>query len=392
MSEIPEDYRDGYAKARLLDPALADRYIAHTAFGDPAADALILALKPWPIEQGMDWIQRGIEGGPAALGDAPEVVRAFFEEAEQVPEWFDPEGVLPGCRAFHRHSEMFIGAFVGAILIEGFSTLISRSFSITGRLLDQGVRRLKQNNRHLVEVFLPGGLDRNADGWKLSVRIRLMHAHVRRLLQESEDWSPDWGLPISAAHIAFATASFSAQLLKRAGMLGVRLTTRERESFMMIWRYTGHLMGVAPEMLFRTEEDALHLVRIARICEPPPSVDSILLANGLINSAPIVAGITGPEARRKLTRKIYRISRALIGNELADQLHYPAGGTFGALTALRWSGRLGNIAQKFFPAFARNRRKDQFLQMLNVSFYAPEGLRYQLPAHLHAEKDRPHHP
>lgn len=33
---------------------------------------------------------------------------------------------------------MFVGAFVAAVLIEGFSTLISQSFSITGRIVDQG--------------------------------------------------------------------------------------------------------------------------------------------------------------------------------------------------------------------------------------------------------------
>lgn len=65
-----------------------------------------------------------------------------------------------GCRAFHGHSEMFIGAFVRVALIEGFSTLISKSFSITGRLVDQGTGRLKQNNRHLSGIVIPGGLER----------------------------------------------------------------------------------------------------------------------------------------------------------------------------------------------------------------------------------------
>ena len=55
---------------------------------------------------------------------------------------------------------MFIGAFVGAVLIEGFATLISKSFAITGRVLDQGVRRLQQNNAHLLEIFLPQGMAR----------------------------------------------------------------------------------------------------------------------------------------------------------------------------------------------------------------------------------------
>ena len=89
---------------------------------------------------------------------------------------------------FHRNSQLVLGAFVGGVLVEGFSTNIGKSFYITGRLRDQGVRRLKQNNRHMVEIFMPGGLERDGDGWKLSVRIRLVHAQVRHLLNNSSEW------------------------------------------------------------------------------------------------------------------------------------------------------------------------------------------------------------
>ena len=77
---------------------------------------------------------------------------------------------------------MILAAFVAGVLIEGFTTNIAKSFFITGRVRDQGVRRLGQNNRHMLEIFLPGGLCRHGDGWKLSVRIRIVHARIRHLL------------------------------------------------------------------------------------------------------------------------------------------------------------------------------------------------------------------
>ncbi|MCY3989495.1 MAG: DUF2236 domain-containing protein, partial [Gammaproteobacteria bacterium] len=61
-------------------------------------------------------------------------------------------------------------------LVEGFATTISKSFFMTGRVMERGVRRLRQNNRHQVEIFYPEGLRRENDGWKLSVRIRFVHA------------------------------------------------------------------------------------------------------------------------------------------------------------------------------------------------------------------------
>ena len=68
---------------------------------------------------------------------------------------------------FTGNSQVVLAAFVAGVLIEGFTTNIAKAFFITGRVRDQGVRRLGQNNRHMMEIFLPGGLYRDGDGWKL---------------------------------------------------------------------------------------------------------------------------------------------------------------------------------------------------------------------------------
>ena len=386
--DMPTAYEDGYAKAALIDRVLADRYVAATRMGDPEADALMAELQKHNPVDAQSWISSGIEGGPSALDDAPDRVRAFFADIEAAPPWLDRTGFLPGCRAFHRNSEMFIGAFVAAVLIEGFSTLISQSFNITGRIVDQGVRRLKQNNRQLVEIFLPGGLDRTGDGWKLSLRVRLVHARIRQLLAQSPEWDEAaWGTPLSAAHMAYATASFSGLLLKRAAMLGVTLSDEERSSFMQVWRYSAHLMGVPHDLLFTSEEEALYLHRIGATCEPPPTMESIILANGLINSAPIVAGFTEPKSRRALARKIYRISRAMIGDDLADQLNYPPMNTRGTLELLRLKNGAERILYRIAPSLGARRRASQFQTMLTVSLYGEQGASYRLPEHTHAEQD-----
>lgn len=388
--DIPHAYRACADRAVAVDADLAARYLRHTTIGDPEADAVMEAFAGHSGSLVQEWIRRGLEGGADALPDAPPVVRDFFAAAGTVPPWFDAARALPGCQAFHRHSEMFVGAFVGAVLIEGFSTLISQSFCLTGRLVDQGVARLKQNNRHLVEIFLPGGLERGGDGWTLSVRIRLMHARVRRLLSHSRDWDgAAWGTPLSAAHIGFATACFSGLLLKRARMLGVALAPEERESFMMIWRYSGQLMGVPEALACANEAEALRLHEIGNLCEPPPSDESIILANCLVNSAPVVAGIADRRERDRLTRRIYRVSRALIGDELAGQLNFPPASTFGTLTAVALKNRFERLAGRLVPALGQRRLAGQFQRMLEVSFYTDEGMRYRMPEKVYAEQDDP---
>lgn len=384
---IPNDYAAGFVQARQQDPALAETYLRLTGQGDPLADSVMASIEGAAARH---WIDRGIEQGSAALDEAPEAFRAFFADAEHVPAWFDPAATRAGHRAFHGNSEMLIGAFVGAVLIEGFSTLISKSFAITGRVTDQGVRRLQQNNRHLVEIFMPGGLDRQGEGWKLSVRIRLMHARIRQLLSRSEEWEQAaWGVPLHAAHIGFATAAFSGQLLHHGRQLGLRFSAEEAASVMLIWRYAGHLMGVPPALQVATEAEARHLVRIGRLCEPPPQMEAIMMANSLINSAPLVAGITEPAARRNLARYVYRVSRALIGDAMADQLGYPKTSTFGVLPLLRLRNRADRVLRRLVPGLEQRRRASQFQRMLELSFFDRGRISYAMPGTLHAEHDRP---
>ena len=221
------------------------------------------------------------------LCGTPGLAARVFDEASTPPEWLDYSAFAPGVRMFHRNSGVILAAFVAGVLIEGFTTNIAKSFFITGRVRDQGIRRLGQNNRHMMEIFFPGGMYRHGDGWKLSVRIRIVHARVRHLLNNPEEWDAEaLGVPISAAHLGYAIASFSARLLKHMRTLGAVCNDEERESFMAVWRYSDHLMGIPETILFRGEEDALKLYDVGNLCEPDAPAESVVMAHSLINSAP----------------------------------------------------------------------------------------------------------
>ncbi len=385
---IPTDYREGYEKARSIDRRVADKYIAHTAIGDPEADAAVEQLASLDQGEAARVIRAVMDGDDdVVLRDAPPALIELFTKLETPPSWFDPSAFNPGIRMFHRNSRLVLGAFVGGTLVEGFSTNISKSFFITGRVRDQGVRRLKQNNRHMIELFVPGGLDRSGDGWKLSVRVRLVHAQVRRLLYESNEWDEaSWGAPLSAAHLGFAITAFSARLIRHLESLGAVFNDEERESFMAVWRYTGHLMGIPQTILFREEEDALKLFRIGHLCEPSPGFECVSMANSLINSAPLVIGIDDPAQRRSLVKYVFQVSRALIGNHLANELKYPKQSTFGVLEWFRIQERYQGILNKLLPGHAQDNNFSRFTSLLEASVFDEAGISYRMPDHVYAEE------
>ncbi len=278
----------------------------------------------------------------------------------------------------------------------GFSTLISKSFFATGRLSGNfSARRLRQNTRHLVNITLPGGLERYGDGWRLTVRIRLVHAQIRRLLRESGDWDElAYGMPVSAANVAFSSAGFSALLLKMSAALGADMDQAERDSFMHIWRYTAWLMGVPEPLLFQNEADALELLRIGLACEPFPDEEAIAMAHHLIHSAASALADTSSSLFRKsesadaraLANDMYRLFRCLIGNELADKLQFPNHWTFGILAYIRWRRRLEKAFPFVFSGRSHPLRTENFITMLERSEVDPEGISYRLPDHIRSER------
>ena len=116
---------------------------------------------------------------------------------------------------------------------------------------------------------------------------------------------------------------------------GAVFNDEEQAGVMHVWRYAGYLMAVPMDMLYEDREHARRIHRIAHLCEPPPQPVAATMANALIGAIPLTAGIEGARQQRSVIKLAYRLSRALIGNELADQLRFPKMRTMGSLVAFR---------------------------------------------------------
>ena len=383
MLTPPTAYLGGYPKARQTDAVVADNYIRHTHSGDPALDPVLEELAGLPPGDLHRYIKAGVEQDNEKLRRAPEALRNFFRDFAE-PEWLDYEAFLPGIRAFHANADLMLAAFVAGVLVEGFSTLIAKSFAMTGRVASTS-RRLRQNNRHLMEIFYPAGLLQDGDGWRLSYRVRFVHGRIRQLLAASGKWDNEaYGTPLSAANMGFAISVFSQRLLDYAVLLGARFTDDEQESILAVWRYSGYLMGIPESILYTTGAEAKQIHRIALLCEPPPDEDSALMANALINSIPGVANIEDPVEQRKTIALAYRLSRALIGGQLADSFQYPKTRVVGTLFGFRTKERLKRRVKS-----SKLIRAGNFVQLLDISIFDSEGIGYRMPDNFQHEDSSP---
>jgi len=92
-----------------------------------------------------------------------------------------------------------------------------------------------------------------------------------------------------------------APVLRQAERFGAAGNPEERRAFMQIRRYASLLIGTPDDLLFDGDEaQTRELCRIARICEPPPSPESVAIANALVNARPDIAGMP-PRQRAALS-------------------------------------------------------------------------------------------
>ena len=170
--------------------------------------------------------------------------------------------------------------------------------------------------------------------------------------------------------------------------LGVTYTQEERDSFMAVWRYAGYIMGIPKTILYETEKDALELYDIGNICEPLPGEESIAMVHSLINSAPLLAGIVEPAERQELADYVFRVSRALIGQGLADELGFPKSRVVGVLPWFRMQIHLQRLMGRWFPKTGTKNSFSQFWELLDTADLDEAEISYQMPDHVYSEESK----
>jgi hypothetical protein len=195
----------------------------------------------------------------------------------------------------------------------------------TGALERKTARRLDETAKYVCDVYSPGGMERGGAGFASTVRVRMMHALVRHAASRSPQWRTDeWGLPINQTDMLGTNLLFSVVYLTGLRAMGMRFTRDEADAVVHLWRYIGYLMGVDEALLPATEREGRRLGYAMFHSQPGADEDSRRLARALAD-APF------SHARTELDRKLigldvrFRLglSRALLGNDIADELGLP---------------------------------------------------------------------
>ena len=247
---------------RPLAPTAAEweRLQAALVQGDPAMDRLV----DWLFEAGprsaKPLFDQALHHGIASVPNPPAPLRDFFAHLETPPDWLQRELLEEGVKAAHIGGKVGFFVLRDLALMGGYAYFNSMNQTLagSGSLRKDTALRLGETGKWLSDVTEPGGLERFGPGFITTVRVRLVHALVRRNLQNKPGWdTAKWGLPINQVDMTATYLAFGPVTLTGSRLFGVPVRSSQSRAFMHLWRYIGWLMGVDEPWLAQSETDGL---------------------------------------------------------------------------------------------------------------------------------------
>lgn len=218
--------------------------------------------------------------------------------------------------------QSLLGGMGAARVVETLSRTGGFNVSVARHRLFETTQHILECTRDL-ESIRPGG-----DGFASSLRVRLLHAAVRKRIMKLVQTHPgyydveEWGVPINDLDCIATISTFSATLLYLSlPRQGIYVTRQEAEDYTALWRLIAHYTGT-PTGWFETPEKARMVMESLLLNEIHPSETSGVLANNIIraleNTPPAFA------SRSFLLAN----ARWLNGHELCDELRLGRPGVY----------------------------------------------------------------
>ena len=233
--------------------------------GDPLADEVVDVLAQLEqrsqMESSLSFVERlAQDDGLSKKQRKP--LNAFLDAAAEVPDWVDWDAVSRGQTFFVRFGLVHSTALLLGGLLESYSdSQIANVLMRTGRLHKETYRRIFETGSMVYDTMVPDGLLEGRKGYRTLLKVRLMHAGVRRLMLRGKSWDMDrFGMPVGQEDMAFTLLMFDVATLRGAQRLGLRISEQQRADHHHLWRYVGYLMGVDEALLPESagEAEALH--------------------------------------------------------------------------------------------------------------------------------------
>lgn len=318
---LPKRFRNSQQAHRIFGDQ-TETYTAALLRGDPLADAVVVEIRADSSKQARAKFELALEEGIGAVQQPGPALVALFRQVDTLPDWVDFDRMDEGGAMYVRDGDDTFLALLASLVAGYRSGDAAKPLTMTRRFIDYAPRRAEETLIWMLNTVRPGGMRRFGGGFKMTLRVRLVHAFVRAGCLSHPKWRFDlWGLPVNQFDLArgicgeFTSVAFDARR-----RLGYPLAEEDEALMLHLWRYIGYVLGIDGELLPTTMWDARQLVAFADLTATSIDEDSKALANAVMNITPSKLRDEGKTFSAWLTTQIvHGYMRQFAGEEIADQ-------------------------------------------------------------------------
>lgn len=288
--------------------------------GDPAMDKVV----DWMFENGprhtKPLFDQALAAGIDSVPNAPDALKEFFALVDRDPPWLDRSLLPLGAKSAQMSGPVGFFVLRDMALMGGYAYFnsMNQTLGASGSLGKDTALRLGETGKWLNDVIEEGALERFGVGFTTTIRVRMVHALVRRNLLKNRDWDLDtWGLPINQVDMTATYLAFGPVTLLGARLFGVPVRKQQAAATMHMWRYIGWLMGVDEQWLAITEGDGLRKLYHTFLTHSLPD-DKIRQLGQALRDEPLSRPLSGAGSQRLLARlkRWYQYQRHLSNSAL----------------------------------------------------------------------------
>lgn len=228
--------------------------------GDSVTDQLVSWMFEGSTRDRKALFEQALMQGIEQLENPPSALQEFFRHIDTAPAWLKPEMLEEGAEAAQFGGLVAFYVLRDMALMGGYVYFnsMNQTLAAAGPLYQDTSLRLGETGKWLQDVTAPGGLGRYSTGFTTTIRVRLVHALVRRQLQQRGDWQHEsWGIPINQMDMLSTYLAFGPVTISGMRLFGVPVNRKESAALLHMWRYIGWLMGMDEKWLVESEGDGL---------------------------------------------------------------------------------------------------------------------------------------
>jgi hypothetical protein len=222
-------------------------------------------------------------------------IERYFAEEPPLPSWADAALMAQGASFFDLYGLAIGSALFCASLPEAYAAARgARTLALTAQMVTDPVRRVNETAQMVFNTVAKGGLDRPAGpGYQDIRRVRLMHAAVRYLILNDptvakttsdtpgRSWDTTLGIPVNQEDLLGTLLTFTTVPFRVLQRQGLGYDDSGAAAYLHTWCVAGALLGIDPDLLPLSLDEAWELEALIKRRQHRPSADAVMLGTSL---------------------------------------------------------------------------------------------------------------